>query len=110
MSDDAKDAARYRFLRDTMFDAANVPDDFTGDMIMAPPRVATIEDGVVIMKNPCHGKDLDAAIDAALDGETVSLYQPLKLFGSAPIKMEGTRQCRICDSSWAYCNCPDGPK
>lgn len=77
MSDDAKDAARYRFLRDTMFDAANVPDDFTGDMIMAPPRLATIEDGIVIMKTPCHGKDLDAAIDAALDGTMANIYPPL---------------------------------
>jgi hypothetical protein len=74
----SKDAARYRFLRNTFFtyDFA-IPEDFTGDVIIAPPRTETFEHGIPITKDQAHGEHLDATIDAALDGTTAALYKPI---------------------------------
>lgn len=74
-----KDAARYRFLRNTLFVRdIDVPDDFTGDVLVLPPRYETYYHGTPITKDTAFGKYLDAVIDAALDGTTASLYTPLK--------------------------------
>lgn len=64
---DAADAARYRYIRDTFFTRnIDLPADFTGDVIISPPRSETYEHGISIMTNPAWGEDLDALIDAAL--------------------------------------------
>lgn len=62
-----RDVARYRYLRSTVFtrDVA-VAGDFTGDVIIAPPRMETYDRGIPIMTNPAHGAYLDLAIDEAL--------------------------------------------
>jgi hypothetical protein len=77
--DDAKDAARYRFLRNTFFErGVDVPPDFTGDVIIGPPRCETYEHGISIMTNAAHSQTLDDAIDAAIDGNARTMYKLLK--------------------------------
>lgn len=111
MTDDARDARRYRFLRNTFFTPyVEVPSDFSGDVVIYPPRTETFHDGISITKDSSYGDHLDEVIDAAIDGMTAHLYRPISPLGGAPIKMEGTRLCCICESSVQFCQCPGGPK
>jgi len=68
-----------RFLRGTFFKRdVSVPNDFTGDVLIAPALSETYEHGIPVMTNACHSEHLDAAIDAALDGVTTGLYPSLE--------------------------------
>lgn len=75
-----RDARRYRFLRDTFFTFDfMVPPNFTGEVIVAPPRSEEFVAGASITKNWLHSAALDAVIDAALDGKIpASVYVPIK--------------------------------
>lgn len=78
-----QDAARYRFLRNTFFtrDFA-VPADFTGEVIVSPPRAETFVEGISITRDAMHSQFLDDVIDAALSGHTAGLYKPIDKAGN----------------------------
>jgi hypothetical protein len=78
--DDAQDARRYRFLRDTFFTSNCVPDSFTGDLLINPPMTGTFAGGIYLTRDQCHSERLDKIVDAGLSGDGIppGVYVALK--------------------------------